>query len=124
MVTKRMKSDQVRQNWRDVLEHVRTGGAVVVEHYNRTVARVIPEDDTLVILQVSTANQAERLRRLIRDHGALGIPFPNNASLGWRVVDEQGDPVNSHDIPSVGVAIADIGHDETPALPKESGRST
>jgi antitoxin (DNA-binding transcriptional repressor) of toxin-antitoxin stability system len=103
---KRMKSDQVRQNWRDVLDHVRTGGIVVVEHYNRAVARLISEDDTLVTLRVRNANDAERLRRLVRDHGSLGIPFPNNTTPGWRVVDENGEPVNPHSINSVGVEIA------------------
>jgi antitoxin (DNA-binding transcriptional repressor) of toxin-antitoxin stability system len=76
----RMKSDQVRLNWRDVLDHARQGGTTIVEHYNRAVARVIPENDNLVVLRVPNANQAERLRRLVRDHGALGIPFPNNAT--------------------------------------------
>jgi antitoxin (DNA-binding transcriptional repressor) of toxin-antitoxin stability system len=39
---KHMKSDQVRQNWRDVLDYVRAGGTVIVEHYNRQVARIAP----------------------------------------------------------------------------------
>jgi antitoxin (DNA-binding transcriptional repressor) of toxin-antitoxin stability system len=40
---KRMKSDQVRREFADVLQFVRTGGTVVVEHYNKPVARIVPE---------------------------------------------------------------------------------
>lgn len=42
MTTKRMKSNEVRVNWRDVLEHVRMGGSVIVEHYNRPIAQITP----------------------------------------------------------------------------------
>lgn len=40
-----MKSDEARRNWRDVLEYVRSGGTVIVEHYQRPVAAVVPLDD-------------------------------------------------------------------------------
>jgi hypothetical protein len=50
-----------------------------------------------------------RLRRLIAEHGALGIPFPNNATAGWKIVDENGDPVNVHAIPNVKVQAVDTG---------------
>lgn len=39
---RRMKSDQVRTNWRDVLDYVRGGGTVIVEHYYKTVATLAP----------------------------------------------------------------------------------
>lgn len=42
-----MKSDQVRTNWRDVLDHVRSGGTVIVEHYNRPVARITPPETAM-----------------------------------------------------------------------------
>ena len=45
MTTKRMKSNEVRTGWRDVLDYVRTGGTVVVEHYNRPVARIVPIEE-------------------------------------------------------------------------------
>jgi antitoxin (DNA-binding transcriptional repressor) of toxin-antitoxin stability system len=105
MKAMRLKSDQARQNWRDVLDHVRHGGAAIVEHYSRAVADLIPEDDTLVLLRVPNAVQAERLRQLVREHHALGIPFPNNATPDWTVVDGRGEPVNIHAIPSVSVEI-------------------
>lgn len=44
-MNRRMKSDQVRTNWRDVLEYVRGGGTVVVEHYNRPVADITPHKE-------------------------------------------------------------------------------
>jgi antitoxin (DNA-binding transcriptional repressor) of toxin-antitoxin stability system len=45
MEPKRMKSDQVRTNWADVLQHVRTGGTVVVEHYSKPVATIAPYEE-------------------------------------------------------------------------------
>lgn len=69
-----MKSDKVRQSWRDVLSYVRSGSAVVVEHYNREIVRLIPEDDTLVILRAKSREQADYLRRLVREYGSLGVP--------------------------------------------------
>lgn len=41
----RMKSREVRDNMRDVLDYVRSGGTVTVEHYNRPVARIIPIEE-------------------------------------------------------------------------------
>jgi antitoxin (DNA-binding transcriptional repressor) of toxin-antitoxin stability system len=111
-MTEHMKSNEVRTAWRDVLEHVRLGGSVVVEHYNRSIARVIPEDDTLVVLRARNANDAERLRRLVAEHGSVGIPFPNNSQPTWKVTDETGTSVNPHLIPSVGAQNAFT--DETP----------
>lgn len=45
MTTKRMKAAEVRAGWRDVLDHVRAGGEVIVEHYNRPVARIVPFEE-------------------------------------------------------------------------------
>jgi antitoxin (DNA-binding transcriptional repressor) of toxin-antitoxin stability system len=47
MDDKHMKSDEVRKNWADVLLHVRTGGTVVVEHYTKPVADVVPHGTAL-----------------------------------------------------------------------------
>ncbi|MGP4027297.1 type II toxin-antitoxin system Phd/YefM family antitoxin [Actinomadura sp. 3N407] len=41
-MAKRMKSREVRDNWRDVLDHVRAGNEVVIEHYNKPIARIVP----------------------------------------------------------------------------------
>lgn len=82
----------------------------------------VPEDDTLVTLRVPKASQAERLRRLVAEHGSVGIPFPNNTT-GWRVVDENGGPVNPHAIPSVSVLVLDPpGLEERERELKESRR--
>lgn len=102
---KRMKSDQVRTGWRDVLDAVQGGESVIVERYNRPIAQVIPQDDTIVVLRASDPVQAERLRRLVAEHGAVGMPFPNNAAPGWRIVDEDGQPVNTHSIPAAPVSL-------------------
>jgi antitoxin (DNA-binding transcriptional repressor) of toxin-antitoxin stability system len=59
VTVKRMKSAEVRQQWRDVLDHVRAGGTVVIEHYNKTVARIVPIEENAMprytITQVSRA---------------------------------------------------------------------
>lgn len=48
MTTKRMKSNQVRTYWRDTLDHVRAGNEIVVEHYTKPVARIVPiEENTM-----------------------------------------------------------------------------
>jgi len=65
-------------------------------------------DECVVPLRVTGANHAERLRRLVREHGALGVPFPNNGQPTWKVceaVDGAWQPVNPHAVPSVGVEV-------------------
>lgn len=42
---KRMKSREVRDNWRETLRHVENGGTVVIEHYNRPIARIVPIEE-------------------------------------------------------------------------------
>lgn len=48
-----MKSDQVRTNWRDVLDYVRGGGTVVVEHYNRPVAALVPGTEPALTMNMA-----------------------------------------------------------------------
>ncbi|MCO6011722.1 hypothetical protein NE236_42930 [Actinoallomurus purpureus] len=50
-----MKSAEARQQWRDVLELVRLGGRVVIEHYNRPVAIVLPYVPELEDVHISEA---------------------------------------------------------------------
>lgn len=80
--------------------------STVVIHYNRTIARVIPETDDIVVIRTKDAHRAERLRNLMREHGSVGIPFPNNAHLDQTVVDGQREPVNVREVPNVGVELA------------------
>ena len=66
-------------------------------------------DDRTVTLTVRNPNEAARLRRLAREHGSLGTPFPNNEHPEWRVMDCSTDePVNVHAIPSVGVEVKSV----------------
>lgn len=66
-------------------------------------------DDRTVTLAARNANEATRLRRLARDHGSIGIPFPNNGHPEWQVTDRTTDePVNPHEIPSVGVDVKSV----------------
>ncbi|MGI5169854.1 hypothetical protein ACQEU3_46610 [Spirillospora sp. CA-253888] len=107
MATRHMKSSEVRKNWADTLDSAKAGDEIVIMHYDRRpAARLIPEDPSIVVLRTGSASQAERLRRLAAEHGALGIPFPNNGHPGWRVVDENGAPVPTNMIPSVQVETA------------------
>jgi prevent-host-death family protein len=42
-----MKSEEVRRNLGEVIQYVRTGGEVVVEHYNKPVARIVPIEEIM-----------------------------------------------------------------------------
>jgi len=56
MTTKRMKSNRVRTYWRDALDHVRAGNEIVVEHYTKPVARIVPiEENTMTAPERFTA---------------------------------------------------------------------
>jgi antitoxin (DNA-binding transcriptional repressor) of toxin-antitoxin stability system len=37
-----MKSDEARKNWAAMLRFVENGGNVIIEHYNRPIARIAP----------------------------------------------------------------------------------
>ncbi len=70
-------------------------------------------DDRTVTLVARNTNQAGRLRRLVREHGSLGPPFPNNDSVmsSWRVCERTGEgwePVDSHAVPSVGAELKSV----------------
>ena len=66
-------------------------------------------DGRTVTLVARNTNEATRLRRLARDHGSIGIPFPNNERPEWQVTDRAtGEPVNVHEIPSVGVEVKSV----------------
>lgn len=109
---KRMKSDQINKNWANTLQYVRQGGTVIVEHYSNPIADIIPHDETIVVVKTTDAGQANRLRHLITEHRAVGIPFPNNSGDSLRVVDPFDEPVNSHSVPSVQVELIDTGTSE------------
>jgi len=51
MTTKRMKSREIRDNWRETLRHVENGGTVVIEHYNRPIARIVPIGEAIMDTQ-------------------------------------------------------------------------
>lgn len=46
-----MKSREVRDNWRDVLDHVRAGNEVIVEHYKKPIARIVPIEEPAMKLK-------------------------------------------------------------------------
>jgi hypothetical protein len=66
-----------------------------------------------VTLVARSSNEAGRLRRLVSEHGSLGVPFPNNdAEMSTWAVCESGhdgwQPVNRHSVPSVGVEVKSV----------------
>jgi len=75
MDDQRMKSDEVRKNWADVLQYVRTGGAVIVEHYNKPIARIAPIEETtvqLVTVSVKESNETYLPDRITHGHSTIG----------------------------------------------------
>lgn len=74
---KRMKSDQVRVGWKDVLQYVRQGGTVVVEHYTEAIADVRPHTDSLEAIAADTGATREAvltaLDDLITRHGEESV---------------------------------------------------
>lgn len=61
MTTTRMKSDQVRLQWRSVLEQVRDGETILIEHYNRPVAVIGPAIDGVPALPGDEAAYNQRM---------------------------------------------------------------
>lgn len=56
MTVKHIKSNEARRDWADVLQHVRQGGTVVVEHYNRPIADITPHGETSMEITEVTAD--------------------------------------------------------------------
>jgi len=69
-------------------------------------------DECAVTLFTKDQNQAQRLRRLAREHGAVGEPFPNNEHPTWQVC-EGGQPVDPHGVASVAVRLPAEGGDHS-----------
>jgi hypothetical protein len=70
-------------------------------------------DDRTVTLTARNGNEATRLRRLAREHGSLGPPFPNNDTqmTSWKVCELTADgwqPVAYGAVPSVGVEVKSV----------------
>lgn len=63
-------------------------------------------DEAAITLLAKNPNQAQRLRRLVQEHGSVGEPFPNNVHPTWRVC-EGSEPVDPHGVVSVGVRLMD-----------------
>jgi hypothetical protein len=70
-------------------------------------------DDRAVTLSTRNTNEATRLRKLAREHGSLGPPFPNNDTrmTQWKVCEPVGgtwEPVAHGAVPSVGVDVKSV----------------
>jgi antitoxin (DNA-binding transcriptional repressor) of toxin-antitoxin stability system len=59
-----MKSNEVRVEWADVLQYVRQGGTVIVEHYNKPIATIAPYEETPV---QNTQRLAEQITPTLGD---------------------------------------------------------
>lgn len=94
-----------------VYEELRKAAASMGVSINELVQEAVTArlDEGTVTLVARNGNQAARLRRLAREHGSLGLPFPNNGCPEWQVTDRStGEPVNPHAIPSVGVEVKSV----------------
>lgn len=119
-MVKQILSDDARKRFREVVDDIQQNNEhYQVLRYQTPSAMIVPvswferakaaldmvSDDRTVVLTTANANEADRLRRLAREHGSLGLPFPNNSHPTWRVVEGAGEAVNLHSIPSVGVTV-------------------
>jgi antitoxin (DNA-binding transcriptional repressor) of toxin-antitoxin stability system len=75
-----MKSDQVRTNWRDVLDFVRSGGTVIVQHYNRPIARITPLETPMAY--TLTIVRGEQPNANGEEFGLAGINV-NDETYAW-----------------------------------------
>lgn len=96
---KRMKSNEVRVDWAEVLQHVRQGGTVVVEHYTKPIADITPHKETSMDITDVTAD----------------IPVDSSratAAIAWRAV-----AINH----GFGVEIVGKDNDENPLVERDGG---
>lgn len=94
-----------------IYEELRNAAASMGVSINELVEEAVTArlDDRTVTLVARNVNEATRLRRLARDHGSIGIPFPNNECPTWQVTDRTtGEPVNAHAISTVGVEVKSV----------------
>lgn len=82
-----MKSADVRTGWREVLTFVEQGGTVVIEHYNRPVAKIEPYQEPHMITDRDITDQVTQsladnaddfnvhaiVRDIIDTHGLVSI---------------------------------------------------
>lgn len=100
MTTKRMKSREVRDNWREALRHVEDGGEIVIEHYNRPIARIVPIEEPVMTFtssdlrdQVTRATEASDgeydvdaiVAEIIERHGAVPVDDIETGEF-WEIV--------------------------------------
>jgi antitoxin (DNA-binding transcriptional repressor) of toxin-antitoxin stability system len=97
--TKRMKSNEVRADWAEVMQYVRTGGTVVVEHYNKPVAQITPYIGELAVLtaiiatvptDASRATAAEAWRSAAAEAG-LKAAIVGNTVDGTPIVEYRAE---------------------------------
>lgn len=134
MTAKRMKSREIRDNWRDVLDHVRAGNEVVVEHYNKPIARIVPVEENAmsqarhiieregpywavrdtyvrgVVMAYDRSEDVARARAALLDAGGSLEHLPHCPRCGEMVPADGDGMVMSHSIP-----------DDTPANPDWNG---
>lgn len=93
MTEKRMKSDQVRVNWAEVIQHVRQGDTVIVEHYNKPVATIAPYEEPAVS---NVQRIAEQVMKSLDDN-----PHFDVVAIVEEISDKYGfDIASIDDIPS------------------------
>lgn len=85
--SKRMKSDQVRREFADVLQFVRQGGSVIVEHYNRPVARITKSEDIAAEIQrAADEGTIEHARQILADAEAKSLVDLDRGEVAERAI--------------------------------------
>lgn len=107
MATKRMKSREVRDNWRETLRHVEDGGEVVIEHYNRPIARIVPiEEPTMTFTSADLRDQVLRATdasdgeydvdaitaEIVERHGAVPVDDIETGEF-WEIVGKHAQDI-------------------------------
>ncbi len=68
-----MKSDEVRNSFRDVLDSVQAGSTIVIERYNKSIGVLLPIEHWQSYQQIETAIAEARQAQSRRIRGEAGL---------------------------------------------------
>lgn len=91
---KRMKSAAIRADWKNVLDAVQNGEEIVVEQYNRPVARIIPYKETVMYtVEIQATDDGEIWQAV---HSAETITADEAAKMGYADAADVARDVAAH----------------------------
>ncbi|MCP9947297.1 type II toxin-antitoxin system Phd/YefM family antitoxin [Actinomadura madurae] len=101
-----MKSREARDNWRETLRHVENGGEVVIEHYNRPIARIVPIEEPAMANTVTTEYGSWNTKS---GTGLDTVTESVAAALGEHADDFDVDAIATDYAAAINEALADTG---------------